>query len=98
MLWTCARVAADCLPTSWLLLSPIFDRVQSVIGHAVLGNTGTLISFRVGPEDAAILTKEFQPKFEVEVMLNIANHSIYLKLMIDRVPSISFSARLRGAG
>jgi len=29
------------------------------IGHAVLGNIGTFISFRVGSEDAAHVAREF---------------------------------------
>jgi len=61
--------------------------------HAVLGNAGTLISFRVGPEDASVLAKEFQPVFEVEDLMNLPNRDLYLKLMIDGAPSRPFSAR-----
>ncbi|MCI3133126.1 type IV secretory system conjugative DNA transfer family protein [Phenylobacterium aquaticum] len=63
------------------------------IRHAVLGNAATLIVFRVGPEDAQVLAKEFQPQFEVEDLLNLPNQHIYLKLMIDGTPSPPFSAR-----
>jgi hypothetical protein len=62
------------------------------IRHAVLGNVGTLISFRVGPEDAVILGREFQTRFEPIDLLNLANHDIYLRLMIDGAPSPPFSA------
>jgi hypothetical protein len=58
----------------------------------VLGNAGTLISFRAGPEDAAVLAKEFQPRFDAEDLLNLPNREIYLKLMIDGSPSAPFSA------
>jgi hypothetical protein len=34
------------------------------IRHAALGNVGTLISFRFGPEDAAFIAREFAPDFE----------------------------------
>lgn len=67
-------------------------QLEPDIRHAVLGNAGTLISFRVGPEDAAVLTKEFQPEFEGEDLLNLPNRNVYLKLMIDGTPSSSFSA------
>lgn len=63
------------------------------IRHAVLGNAGTLISFRVGAEDAAHLAKEFQPTFGVEDLINLPNRAFYLKLMIDGTPSRPFSAR-----
>jgi len=69
-----------------------FHQLDPDIRHAVLGNAGTLISFRVGPEDAAILTKELQSKFGVEDLLNLPNYAIYLKLMIDGTPSKPFSA------
>lgn len=63
------------------------------VRHAVLGNVGTLVSFRVGPEDAPILAREFLPTFSVEDLLGLPNHNVYLKLMIDTAPSKPFSAR-----
>jgi len=68
-------------------------QLEPDIRHAVLGNAATLISFRVGPEDAGIMAREFQPKFEVEDLINLPNRDIYLKLMIDGTPSPPFSAR-----
>ncbi|HEV2560739.1 MAG TPA: type IV secretion system DNA-binding domain-containing protein [Rhizomicrobium sp.] len=68
------------------------QQLEPDIRHAVLGNAGTLISFRVGAEDAPILAREFQPRFEVEDLLNLPNHDIYLKLMTDGAPSQPFSA------
>ena len=67
-------------------------QLEPDIRHAVLGNAGTLISFRVGPEDASVLAKEFQPKFDIQDLLNLPNRNIYLKLMIDDAPSQPFSA------
>jgi len=39
------------------------------------------------------LAREFLPKFEIEDLINLPNHGIYLKLMIDGTPSRPFSAR-----
>ena len=64
------------------------------VRHSVLGNAGTLISFRLGPEDAAVVAREMQPTFEVLDLLNLPNHHLYVKLMVDGTPSKSFSARL----
>ena len=61
--------------------------------HAVLGNAGTLISFRVGAEDAPYLAREFQPTFDTEDLINLPNRDFYLRLMIDGMPSRPFSAR-----
>jgi len=59
---------------------------------AILGNAGTVIAFRVGPEDAALLAREFRPAFGEEDLLRLPNHHIYLKLMIEGRPSRPFSA------
>src|SRR6266550_2665606 len=67
-------------------------QLEPDIRHAVLGNTGSIISFRVGAEDAPYLVREFQPKFEELDLLQLPNYSIYLKLMIDGTPSMPFSA------
>ena len=67
-------------------------QLEPDIRHAVLGNAATIIAFRVGPEDASVLAKEFQPSFDVLDMMNLANRDIYLKLLIDGVPSKPFSA------
>lgn len=69
-----------------------FHQLEPDVRHAVLGNAGTLISFRVGPEDAFLLSQEFQPTFDVEDLLNLPNRHFYLRLMIDGAPSRPFSA------
>lgn len=63
------------------------------IRFAVLGNVGTLIAFRVGPEDASYLSKEFLPVFDMQDLLSLANRDFYIRLMIDGAPSRPFSAR-----
>jgi hypothetical protein len=75
-----------------------FHQLEPDVRHAVLGNAGTLISFRVGPEDATILAHEFQPTFNVVDLLNLPNRNFYLKLMIDGSPSRPFSARTLDLG
>jgi hypothetical protein len=61
------------------------------IRHAVLGNAGTIISFRVGAEDAPYLAREFVGQFDEADLVQLPNYRIYLKLMIDGSPSRPFS-------
>ncbi|HEX3663759.1 MAG TPA: type IV secretion system DNA-binding domain-containing protein [Rhizomicrobium sp.] len=68
-------------------------QLEPEIRHAVLGNAASVISFRVGAEDAPYLALEFQPRFGTEDLINLSNHDIYLRLMIDGTPSRPFSAR-----
>jgi type IV secretory pathway TraG/TraD family ATPase VirD4 len=70
------------------------NQLEPAILHAVLGNAGTLISFRVGAEDAPLIAREFQPTFGEEDLISLPNHRFYLKLMIDAAPSRPFSAEL----
>jgi hypothetical protein len=67
-------------------------QLEPDVRHAVLGNAGTIISFRVGSEDATYLAREFQETFEEVDLMQLPNYRIYLKLMIDGVPSRPFSA------
>ena len=62
------------------------------VQHAVLGNTGTLICFRVGGEDAVKLKPEFAPLFDVKDMINLAIGEIYVKMTIDGESYDPFSA------
>lgn len=67
-------------------------QLEENIRAAILGNAGTLISFRVGAEDAQYLAREFYPTFNESDLVNLPNHHIYLKLMIDGISSRPFSA------
>jgi DNA helicase HerA-like ATPase len=68
------------------------EQLDEKIRAAVFGNVGTIISFRVGAEDAKYLTREFHPVFNESELTNLPNYHIYLKLMIDGVTSRPFSA------
>jgi hypothetical protein len=67
-------------------------QVEPPVIDAVLGNAGTVICFRLSARDAMALAGEFEPKLEANDLVNLPNHQIYLKLMIDGAPSQPFSA------
>lgn len=67
-------------------------QLHESIRDAIFGNVGTLISFRVGTNDALYLEKEFSPTFTTHDLINLPNYNIYLKLMVDGVTSQPFSA------
>jgi hypothetical protein len=68
------------------------EQLPETLQAAVFGNVGTMISFRVGANDAEYLAKEFAPTFIEEDFVNLPKFHIYLKLMIDGVASQGFSA------
>jgi hypothetical protein len=78
---------------SLTLAHQYLDQLEPEVRSAVLGNAGSLISFRLGAEDAARLAPEFAPAFSALDLLTLPNRHFYLKLMIDGAPSMPFSAR-----
>jgi energy-coupling factor transporter ATP-binding protein EcfA2 len=72
------------------------EQMEEEVRAAVFGNVGTMIIFRVGAYDAEILEKEFAPQFTAEDIVNLGIFQIYLKLMIDGVSSVPFSASTLG--
>jgi hypothetical protein len=68
------------------------DQLPTEIQSAIWGNVGTTISFRVGANDANILSKEFHPVFNEIDLINLPRYSMYLKLQIDGATSQPFSA------
>ncbi len=68
-------------------------QMEEEVRDAVFGNVGTIISFRIGAEDAEYLEKEFTPEFFAEDFVNLPKYNIYLKLMIDGIAGRPFSAQ-----
>lgn len=61
------------------------------IRDAVFGNVGTLISFKVGADDAEYLAKEYAPVLSEQDVIGIANYKAYIKLNINNTTSRPFS-------
>lgn len=75
------------------MANQFLDQLTEKIRAAIFGNCGTIISFRVGANDAELLAKEFYPIFEAIDFVNLPRYSMYLKLMIDGGTSAPFSAQ-----
>ncbi len=60
------------------------------IKNAVLGNVGTIGSFRIGAEDAEFLEKQFEPAFSRFDLVNLDNFNIILKMMLNNKVSTPF--------
>jgi hypothetical protein len=75
-----------------ILAHQYIAQMDEQVRDAVFGNVGTLVSFRVGAEDAEALEKELGPDFVAQDLVNLGKYTIYLKLMIDGLASRTFSA------
>ena len=61
------------------------------IRDAVFGNVGTMMSFKVGADDAEYMAKEYAPVLTEQDVLAIANYKAYIKLNINNTTSRPFS-------
>lgn len=59
----------------------------------VFGNVGSMISFRVGAEDAVVLEKEYTPTFKVRDIINLAVRDFYIKMSVNGEVRKPFSGR-----
>lgn len=58
---------------------------------AVFGNVGTILSFKVGAEDAEYLAKEYAPVLSEQDVIGIPNFHCYIKMSINNTTSRPFS-------
>lgn len=68
-------------------------QMKEEIRNAVFGNVGTIVSFRVGLDDAEYLEGQFAPVFTKSDLTNIENQNAYLKLMVNGKYPPAFSIR-----
>ncbi|MFY9457763.1 MAG: type IV secretion system DNA-binding domain-containing protein [Candidatus Spechtbacterales bacterium] len=75
-----------------ILAHQYITQMDEIVRDAVFGNAGTLVSFRVGAQDAEFMENEFTPSFLPEDLVNLGKYNIAIKLMIDGIASNAFSA------
>ncbi len=69
------------------------SQMPETVRDAVFGNVGTMISFRIGPDDSQILAKYFAPIFLPEDITRLNNQHIFISMMINGEKAPAFSAR-----
>lgn len=68
------------------------SQMTDAVRDAVFGNVGTTISFRVSADDAPILSKQFEPVFESQDLLNLNNRHFVVSMIINGEKTPAFSA------
>ena len=66
-------------------------QMTDAVREAVFGNVGTTISFRVAPEDADALVKQFEPTFDAADLVQMNNRHFVISMIIngEKVPAFS---------
>ncbi len=66
-----------------ILAHQFIGQLKEEISKAVFGNVGSLISFRVGTEDAEFLEKQFAPVFSAQDLVNVDNFNCFARLLMN---------------
>ena len=69
-------------------------QLQDEIKVAVFGNVGTMITFRIGSDDAEFMERQFSPVFTAKDLLNIDNRNAYVKLLIHGQTARAFNMKI----
>ncbi len=75
-----------------VMANQYIDQMQESVRGAVFGNVWSLVSFQVWYHDASILKEVFSWEVLEEDLMNLSKYDIYLKQLIDGMPSNIFSA------
>lgn len=65
-------------------------REGTLIRDAIFGNIGTMICFRIGPEDAETMAKQFAPRVNEYDLINVERYHAYIRLLIDNTAAKPF--------
>ena len=70
-------------------------QLEEDIRDAVFGNVGSIAAFRVGPEDAEFLEKQYEPVFTANDLMNIENRNAYVRILAEGTPTKPFNITTR---
>ncbi len=68
-------------------------QLSGMVQKTVFGNVGSIISFRVGADDAKILAEEYNPIFKERDIINLGVREFYCKMSINGEIREAFSAK-----
>ncbi|MBZ0275940.1 MAG: type IV secretion system DNA-binding domain-containing protein, partial [Anaerolineae bacterium] len=68
-------------------------QLSPFIREAIFGNVGSIVSFRVGTQDAGALAPEYYPVFGPDDLLNLPKFTACVKLLVDGVATSPFVMR-----
>jgi len=79
---------------SLTVANQFIGQMEEEVKNAIFGNVGTLVSFRVGVNDANYLQHEYQPVFSETDLINVERFNAYIKTIVHNEPVQPFSLDL----
>lgn len=67
----------------WLIVAHQFlHQISTSLSHALFGNVGTLVSFRISAEDARVMVNHFDPYVGSYDLANLGAREAYAKMLV----------------
>ena len=77
-----------------ILSTQYLAAIEPTVLDAVLGNVGTIVSFRVGADDADRLAREFGGPVTPPDLSGLLRYNVFVRLLIQGEPAKAFSASI----
>ena len=81
-----------------IIAHQFIKQLKEGIRDAVFGNVGSIVAFRIGPDDSEFMKNKFEPVFNPQDLMNIDNLNAYANLLINGQTSRPFNIKLDTAG
>lgn len=78
---------------SMVMANQFISQLEESVRDAVFGNVGNMVGFRVGPEDAEFMAKQFAPQFDKDDIINIPNLNAVARIINHGAVTPSFSLK-----
>ncbi len=78
---------------SMIMANQFISQLEEPIRDAVFGNVGNMVGFRVGPEDAEFMAKQFAPQFDKDDIINTPNLNAVARIINKGAVTPSFSLK-----
>lgn len=76
-----------------IIAHQFIGQLREEISKAVFGNVGSMCAFRVGPEDAEFLEKQFEPIFTINDLVNVDNYNCFVRLLVKNETTKPFNMK-----
>lgn len=77
-----------------IIAHQFIKQLKENIRDAVFGNVGSIVAFRINPDDAEFMKNKFEPVFSPQDLVNIDNLNAYVSLLVNGQTTRPFNIRI----
>ncbi|MBI2063703.1 MAG: DUF87 domain-containing protein [Candidatus Yanofskybacteria bacterium] len=77
-----------------IIAHQFIKQLKESIRDSVFGNVGSIVSFRISPDDAEFMKNKFEPVFTPQDLVNIDNLNAYVSMLINGQTTRPFNVKI----